>query len=752
MLPGGIAHHGGRAVLAGLFSALATLGASPAAHAPRSSAPKFVVAATYEPSANVPGALACAGHDFCMQVDTSTLGGSLFPTTSVLVTRDGGRMWSRAVLPPDPLGFDGTGLRVACTAPGICVVGGLGFVARTLNGGETWKLRSGFPASWELGVNEACLDDGACVGVGMVSKHQLGTAWLGADKTASVVLRHAGALPDGYSPRAISCASVVRCVATGVLHGRTGVVLVATRLGRGLSWHEVRTVPHWLIEAIACPTVSVCVGVEGHLSRTGSVSYTDLVHSDDGGSTWRAVKRVTGPFLPSAISCTTAEFCATSVGPRDLSGGSIQVSFISSDALRAAPVSVFTTTDGGRSWRGHVVLLGVADAAAVEGDASCMPGGRCVADASGPNGGRTIAGPSNGALTTVTTVPAAIGDTSVVCTTGATCYRVDDSQGTTGYASTLLASADDGATWTEVALPPGDEPVDVGGCQGPATCEVIAVRGVTLDSLEQGNYNYGAATVVDLTTTDGGTSWSTSTVAGHDRIPQGASCSSSTQCTVVVSPSNGSFALYLLSTQDGATWSSTPVPGSGFPFFAFLSQSVYVTCGQGGTCLFYVSNIEGLPTFLRSSDGGATWIVATPPGSALVGMSCFASATCVIAYANPPVGPFESNEQTYLTETTDGGATWSSAVTVPTTSGDVASLTCATTLDCTALYEDGASQTTDGGSSWTALGWPAPSPLTLSTPLAFACSATTCLAVESNLSFSPTAAFITTTTLLRLDA
>jgi photosystem II stability/assembly factor-like uncharacterized protein len=380
-----------------------------------------------------------------------------------------------------------------------------------------------------------------------------------------------------------------------------------------------------------------------------------------------------------------------------------------------------------------------------------MLGGICVADASGSNGGRTIAGPSNGVLSTVMTISKAFGDTSVVCTTGNTCYRVDLLQGTTGYASTLLVSADNGATWTVVALPPGDEPVDVGGCQGPDTCEVIAVHGVVLDNLEQGNYNYAAATIIDLTTTNGGASWNTSTVAGHNQAPEGASCSSSTQCSVVITPSNNLLDLYLLSTQDGVTWSRTPVPGSGSPFGLLGVQPANITCGQGGTCLFYSANFASLPTFLRSSDGGATWIVATPPGTELLGISCLASATCFTAYANPPPDTLSSDEPVYLTETTNGGATWSPPGSVPTTASNVTSVTCATTLDCTALYEVGATQTTDGGSSWTAVGWPPEGSFTVSSPLEFSCSVTTCLAVESNLSLLLSPAFTPTTTLLRLD-
>lgn len=740
----------GRTAIAGVLSVAAVVGVTTPKPSPLPG-PSFVVAQTYEPPANVPGDLVCAGREFCMQVASATLGDAIFPMEVVLVTHDGGLVWGPASPLPFLLALDAS-LRVACTAPGVCVVGGFGEVARTTNGGATWRLRYGFPPSWELGVNYACLGDGACIGVGAVAKRRVRTEWLGAHASRATALLHAGALPPGFSPRSISCAGPSRCVATGALQATTGAVLVATKVGEAVSWHEVHVVPHWVIEAGSCPTTSVCFGLQGRVPRPGRITFEEIVRSTDGGTTWSGLARVAGPFLPAVISCITAAVCATSVGPDDNSDG-VSVLILSSSSLSASVGSVtsLTTTDGGHRWQHHVVLSGLAASTPVQGGASCLVSGVCVADASGGDGGRTVLGPSSGELATVSTVSKAIGDTSVVCTTGDTCYRVDDLQGTAGYSSALLVSDDDGVTWSPVALPAGDEPVEVGGCQGPAVCEVIALRGVALHEQEQGNFAYAASSVIDLTTTDAGASWSSSTIAGPYEIPQAASCSSTTQCSLALMASVGPGELDLYSTQDGVTWSKTPVPGSGGLLSDALGgQTVDVTCGLGGTCLFlYQSAFGGVATFLRSTDGGATWIVSTPPGNELLGTSCFAASTCVIAYANVPANRTSSNVRAFLTATTDGGATWSTTP-LPVPSGSVTDVTCATALDCTALYENTAEQTVDGGMTWSAIGWPKEPPLSVSSPLEASCSPTTCLVVETTFSLSFTVDS-SSTTLLRLS-
>ena len=412
----------------------------------------------------------------------------------------------------------------------------------------------------------------------------------------------------------------------------------------------------------------------------------------------------------------------------------------------------FTTTNGGLVWHRHDVLTGVQVPSAVEGGAACTTSGTCVADASGQNGGRTVAGPSAATLSTVSTVAGAIGSTGVVCTTGDTCYRVDALQGTMGYASQLLVSSNDGVVWSDVDLPPGDEPVEVGGCQGPATCEVIAVRGVTIHALEQGNYDYAAASVVDLTTADAGASWTASVLAGRNRIPQAASCSSSTQCSVALTEDNGSGYTELASTDNGATWTATPVPGSQADGGYFFAPTMDLSCGPGGSCLFwYASVFGGQPTFLRSADGGATWIVASLPANEVFGITCLASDTCLVVYANLPANSESSRVPTYLTESTDGGATWSRRTPVPNVRGDLSSATCVTALDCTATYTEAAMATTDGGTTWTALGWPKQPAAVLSSTTQLSCSVTTCLAVESALTLS-LQGIDTSASLLRLSS
>lgn len=751
-------HRGTRrtVVLVGAALVVAPLLASTPAGAVTPRAAAFSVVQQLQPSTEVPGALACAQPAFCLELAASDsgLGGS--PTTT-LVSDDAGRSWRRAAPIPasalpggsataDSEGSTGSGvagLTASCSGPGVCVAGGDGTLARTTNGATSWSVRRGLPQRWSLGGNVACLPDGACLAVGLYAG-RLSTAWLGAQAARFSVERHA-TLAAGISPRAVACPSTNRCLLAVAGPHNTGELFVTTRLGAGVRWRMLTATRGHVFGSLSCPSVSVCEGLStwDTGAEAGSVV---LERSTDGGASWRGQTRVEGATLPTTVACTSITSCSTSVGPEPERQGVADV-FTSGSPLPAPSVVATTyTTDGGRTWHREPVV-DVAFGDTPSGFASCLGPGRCVADGAGSSGGNTVA------LEGVRWVPVPTDDTptsipSVTCTTASTCLRVDLLQGASGFTSRLEQSMDGGVTWSPLALPAGDDPIAIGGCQGPATCEVIAVRGVGLDLGQLGSYDYAGSSVVDLATSDAGATWTSSTVASGE-IPLAASCSSALQCVVVDEIASDPELGELVATQDGATWTSTQIPGlEGFPS-SVLAELVgagtvpALSCGAGGDCLYISSSVFG-DTFLRSTDGGATWIVANPPGPAgqftPEGGSCTGGGSCAVV-----VNDSSGNLGARLYTSTDGGATWLGPFVVPSTlpggtGSSATSLSCWSASGCLVTTETNAELSVDGGATWSAVSVPGASgnPLGLGPIEAsdVSCaSATTCVDVSSSLTF-----------------
>ncbi len=751
----------GAAALAALWCATPVAGAAPR------SAPAFAPIATVAPATDEPGALACARPSFCLEIAAGNEGLQFAPST--IVSHDAGQTWQRAAPLPPPvlpsgasgsLGFGfvvGTGshgtlsfgggiagLSAQCTSPGICVAGGGASLARTTDGARSWSVRGGLPSRWSLGVNVTCLGDGACVAVGRYG-HHLRSAWLGARRRRFSMVERA-ALPDGFSPRAIACPTSRRCLLAGTLGRSAGALLVAHHLGRSLRWELVASMRHRVLRSIACPSVSVCVGLLDNLGPRGQVRSVEVVRSTDGGIRWHAeLRSPKGGIAPTEVDCTSVLDCATSVGPPPLSSGATSFAIYSSSGGAPPSTEVRTayTTDGGEKWREHdVVAITVFDPPS--GWGACLAPDSCVADGAGSSGGATQV-MADGTWRTVSTNLGPTAMPSVACTTGSTCELVEELQGTTGYASRLLGSGDDGRTWSAVRLPAGAQPTQAAGCQGPTTCEVIAVVGVGLVDGQQGNYDYARSKVELLVTSDAGATWATSKLAGPGWVPTLGSCSSGTQCAVLLTSADGLLQA-LASTRNGTAWSRTPVPGSGgFAFgFGLGLTTPSLSCGTGGTCLFSDPSFIGLgTTLLRSSDGGATWIVATPPGPQgayqVTGVSCTTAGDCSIV-ANP------GTSAARLYSTTDGGATWSSPSEVPggafADQSNALALSCWTAGACVVLGLGDAEQTEDRGATWTHVAVPGstqPLPLVLfGGPDELACGGpSTCALVLTQAGFGP---------------
>jgi hypothetical protein len=264
----------------------------------------------------------------------------------------------------------------------------------------------------------------------------------------------------------------------------------------------------------------------------------------------------------------------------------------------------------------------------------------------------------------------------------------------------LLTTTDAGATWSmhAVPIPPdvqqlpayGSLPaettywpgtVDAVACTAPGICNVMAH---VLNSNAQ-TAGIIPDTLLFLRTTDGGVTWSFSTLPEttaesgfEEEVPNGneaaLACPTASECVGIsalagFNPTQG-FVDVWRTTDAGKTWKETQIPGLHQVFPG-------ISCPDANECW--------IPTgtdVLRSVDGGSTWTlvitpsVPTPDGTPSDGwqsISCSSVTDCVLG------GPG-------MVATIDSGATWE-PVALPSQVGNVPSVSCELHGSCIAYAQ-----------------------------------------------------------------
>ncbi|HEY1830796.1 MAG TPA: hypothetical protein VGG38_11170 [Acidimicrobiales bacterium] len=262
---------------------------------------------------------------------------------------------------------------------------------------------------------------------------------------------------------------------------------------------------------------------------------------------------------------------------------------------------------------------------------------------------------------------------SVSCVSTTRCFAAGADDNQSGVTD---VSTDGGKSWSNSSLPSGTPPLDAISCFDSDHCIAVG-RGAT------------------VATTNGGSSWMLASLPVANTTLIGATCTSATNCLAVgvTYDQAGPFAGALLtSSNGGSSWAAAQYPTVG---------------GLGGVVCPTSSDCISVGTsLLVSSDGGSTWATASVPGGtqALTSVSCMSTTTCVAVGANP-FGQYEPTDPAIAVMTTDDGHTWSK-VTLPSSTASVDRISCGTGT-CVA---GGSSPTTGGnalllqstnGSSWT---------------------------------------------------
>ncbi len=154
----------------------------------------------------------------------------------------------------------------------------------------------------------------------------------------------------------IACVSNKFCVALGYNSAVFAPMWRTTKPTGGSSDWKVSYFPRLPLHNgsfsnVTCPSISLCVGV-------GSRGWVGVLrHPTRAGSTWKVSKLRGGASVPEGLSCPTVSFCITFYAPA---------------ASDSATRTMYTTTDGAKSWKRTAFGLGVEDV-------SCGSPSFCVA-------------------------------------------------------------------------------------------------------------------------------------------------------------------------------------------------------------------------------------------------------------------------------------------------------------------------------------------------------------------------------------
>jgi photosystem II stability/assembly factor-like uncharacterized protein len=234
-------------------------------------------------------AISCVtGTQSCMAVGNANADG----TNTVELTIDNGASWVGAEVnegPPDA-GFVGPLYGVSCTNfGGQCagfMVGFSGAMATNPSSGFPFDIQSYYTSNNPMFFSRAsCPADGICFAVGfkgaILATSNGGASWTEQASGTSQTLN------------AVSCPSTSVCYAAGA----NGAILKFTG-----TWGTESSGTTLNLTAISCPSTSVCIAGGPASSNSSTLFFTN-----NGGSTWTAVKTLSGTNLQlRGMSCVGA--------------------------------------------------------------------------------------------------------------------------------------------------------------------------------------------------------------------------------------------------------------------------------------------------------------------------------------------------------------------------------------------------------------------------------------------------------------
>lgn len=513
----------------------------------------------------------------------------------------------------------------------------------------------------------------------------------------------------------------------------------------GRTWTHRSPTAAGTLQAISCPTASLCyVVAAGSPSQDGSTPELLLV-TRDGGTTW-ASRDLSGSVTagaPAMFTCPDADTCYLGASLPNNGGP-------------PATQALMATHDGGVTWSSWQVgqQLGYRSISCPSADTCYSAGNASVLYTH--DGGQTWAW-----------APAPwqfFGPPFLTCPTTTTCVGFQ-------YFGDAWRTTDGAVTWTRQTNWPSGNDV---ACPGPTTCYVVGPGGLVYKTVDgtswreptpytrapldtvscpaAGTCYAGGSRGTVLSTRDSGASWSMHQAGTGDNISQ-LSCPAPGTCLALAGSYPSSQSTILKTSDGGRTWQSLKVLPPGF-----LGQAV---CPSTSDCVVAVSSFalnvaDGLGTggelMLRTLDGGRTWSTsALPEGYSVSSLACPSAQECLAVGGQSPCDDsarrgsptsgtaatrrrpnFPCNEELgWIFASTDGGRHWRRTV---FRSQFLTSVSCSSVSDCSVSGDGLWGHTTSGGAHWSFRTSQSTS-LTPSPPINdLSCfSATTCWALRPNV-------------------
>jgi photosystem II stability/assembly factor-like uncharacterized protein len=290
-------------------------------------------------------------------------------------------------------------------------------------------------------------------------------------------------------------------------------------------------------------------------------------------------------------------------------------------------------------------------------------------------------------------------DTTLSCTSSEQCsfgggqFNGVDANGKPIMDPVLVSTADGGSSWEVATLPLpkngsltllGNTSIGSLQCVSASSCDVVLWANFVDPS---------QSTVVDdvfMQTTDGGQSWSSEIMPGQPAPgaqgtgPAGSpvntnamSCPTIQFCvaSTYFSSSQGEISITWRTDDGGATWSVGSLPNG-------LVSPGPISCPDTQHCWIIAGSLSsGTEHLLESSNGGASWVDRTPPGTTSStswrSMSCPTDSNCWLAGKTTGL-----NSASVVYGTSDAGQTWNEAQLPTSVGAESAPLKGIDTIDC----------------------------------------------------------------------